>query len=626
MAKSPRTPQTPQQATKPQPAALSQAASKPPPGMKLLTTTQSFVAYIDEMTKRGESTEAILALYRRWLANPPDAQSFLVWYNYGALLQLTGRLDDAIAAYKASLTIAPNFPPPVINWGLCEELKGNVAGAIDLWRENLPHIPDHPPELASLKVTALNHLARASEDLKRYEDSGRYLLQTLQIDPKQPDAIHHWVHLQQLTCHWPIIKPVAGINASQQLLSTSPFAMLALSDEPAQQLLCAREYVHRKFGMKEGQLHRGGSALRTGKGRLRLGYVSGDLCTHAVGLLLPSVLESHDRERVELFAYDYSPEDGTSHRQRLLRAFDHLRSIKGLGDTEAAQLIAHDEIDVLIDLHGLSQGARPGIYAQRPAPKQGHYLGFIGSTGMPWMDFVVVDRYVFPKALESFFPETPLFVDGCFLPLAPADIKPRSFGREDCGLPEDRVVLAAFGNVYKITQATFELWLSILKQAPQTVLWILNDNPVATEHLQHAARQAGVLPDRLIFAGRVPYGEFSARLSNADVFLDAYPYNCGSTARDVIHADLPMVTLSGRTMVSRMGGSVLTAIGATDGIATTPAAYVSKVLERVAAADGLRLKRQALAAARDEAPRLNPHGIALAQSGRGISRAIEGFF
>jgi len=409
-----------------------------------------------------------------------------------------------------------------------------------------------------------------------------------------------------------VLKPIAGVSEGRQLLRTSPFAMLAFTDEPALQLHCAREYFHRKLKEVPSVKHRGGSFLRNGQGCSKIGYVSGDFCNHAVGLLMPSVLESHDRKRVELYLYDFSPEDGTTLRARILTAFDQLRSIKGLNDDQAASLIAEDRIDVLIDMHGLSQGARPAIFAQRPAPQQGQYLGFIGTTGMPWLDFVVVDRYVFTEELTHYFTEKPLYVDGCFLPLTPSDVPERSFTRADCGLPEDKFVLAAFGNIYKITEPMFALWLKMMRQAEHTVLWILNDNRVACASLKDAAVKAGVHPDRLIFQTRMPYSEFSSRLKMADLFLDAYPYNCGSTARDVVQAGLPMVTLSGRTLVSRMGGSVLTAVGATDGIATSFSEYEAKVLAAIA--KGIRKDREPAQSVK----------LALARDwGRGVSRAIE---
>lgn len=574
---------------------------------------RALIRQIDQMAAEGATPEALLRCYEAWLPGANDRLGYMVWFNYGALLQQIGRIEQAVSAYEHATALAPNFAPPIINLGLCEEAMGRPERAVAMWEAGLPHFATSSPELVQLKIAALNHLARVTEDLKDYRAAQRYLGESLGLDPAQPDAIHHWVHLQQRTCQWPVFRPMPGVPESAQLLSTSPFAMLAYSDDPALQLLSAREYLHRKFPAMPAARHRGGSYLKTRQGRLKIGYVSGDFCMHAVGLLMPSVLESHDRTRVELYLYDFSREDGSPLRARLLGCFDHLRSIKRLSDEQAASLIIEDGIDVLIDMHGLSQGARPWIFAQRPAPQQGQYLGFIGSTGMPWLDFVVVDRYVFTEGLAPYFTEQPLFVEGCFLPLTAAEVAVVSRPtRAQCGLPEDGFVLAAFGNSYKITEPMFALWMRVMRSEPHTVLWILDDNPQGTEALRQAAIAAGVAPARLIFQPRVPYGEFCARLRLADLFLDAYPYNCGSTARDIVQAGLPMVTLSGRTMISRMGGSVLTALGLTEGIATSFEQYEQKVLQHIARGT----RRGGRASGADTSARSHNWG-------RGVSFAME---
>jgi predicted O-linked N-acetylglucosamine transferase (SPINDLY family) len=354
--------------------------------------------------------------------------------------------------------------------------------------------------------------------------------------------------------------------------------MLALTDDPVKQLLIAREFGRRKFNYKEEWLCKGRVLKHD---RLRVGYVSGDLCTHAVGLLLPDFLEAHDKSRYELYGYDYSPEDGSVTRAAILNAFDHVRNIKALSDREVAEIIVYDEIDVLIDLHGLSAGARPGIFALHPAPRQGVYLGYMGTTGMPWYDFMLLDRYVLTEAQRPYMTERPMFLEGSFIPLAPNRLPKKAFTRADCGLPEDKVVMAAFGNVYKITEPIFQIWLSVLKEVPNSLLWLIDDNPMASERLLDYAAKQGVKKDRIKLTERMPYGEFSPRLANADVFLDTFPYNCGSTARDVVAAGVPMVTLSGKTIVSRMGGSVLSSQSNHTCITTDYYDYNSAILRQM---------------------------------------------
>jgi predicted O-linked N-acetylglucosamine transferase (SPINDLY family) len=337
-------------------------------------------------------------------------------------------------------------------------------------------------------------------------------------------------------------------------------AMLASQDDPAMQVLTARNFVARKFGnLKVANL--GASRLRSPRERLKIAYLSGDLCTHAVGLLLPDFLESHDRSKVETFGYCWSIEDGSPVRQRLKDSFEHFERIVDLDDATVAARIAAAGIDVLIDLHGLSAGVRPGILALKPAPITATWLGFIGPTAMPWIDYVIGDQFTLTDDLEPYFSERMIRLSGCFLP---GDRK-RQIGkmvtRAECGLPEDAFVFATFNNAYKLNPSMWNCWMRILRQVPKSVLWLVDDNAWATENLRAAALTHGIAPERLILNPRASHADFLGRLPLADLFLDNHPYNAGSTANDALWMGLPILTLSGRCFVSRMGGSLLTAAG-----------------------------------------------------------------
>jgi predicted O-linked N-acetylglucosamine transferase (SPINDLY family) len=312
--------------------------------------------------------------------------------------------------------------------------------------------------------------------------------------------------------------------------------------------------------------------------KLRIGYVSGDLCTHAVGLLLPELLEGHDHSKFDIYGYDFSPEDGTAVRTRLKPCFDHLRPIHTLSDRQVAEQVLADEIDVLIDLHGLSAGARPGIFALHPAPQQGTYLGFIGTTGMPWFDFVVADKHVLPEELTTYFTEKPLYVDGSFIPLTRDETPVREASRAEFGLPQDAFVMAAFGNVYKITPEMFATWMDILKEIPKAVLWLIDDNATTTTNIKAHAAKAGADVERILFTPRASHEEYRVKLKLADVFLDTFPYNCGSTTNDVINAGVPLVTMRGRTLVSRMGASIVGSVDSSGIICSTANEYIAAVV------------------------------------------------
>jgi len=243
-----------------------------------------------------------------------------------------------------------------------------------------------------------------------------------------------------------------------------------------------------------------------------------------------------------------------------------------------AELVLADEIDVLIDLHGLSSGARPGIFALHPAPKQGTYLGFIGTTGMPWFDFVIADRYALPEELTTYFTEKPLYIDGSFIPLTRDDAPLPDATRSAFGLAEDAFVMAAFGNVYKITPEMYATWMTLLKEIPKAILWIIDDNPATTSNLKAHATAANIDLNKIKFTPRTTHIEYKAKLRLADVFLDTFPYNCGSTSNDVINAGVPLVTISGKSLVSRMGGSILKHAKLESTICYASSEYVEKII------------------------------------------------
>jgi predicted O-linked N-acetylglucosamine transferase (SPINDLY family) len=549
--------------------AMKNQEQTPPIGLDTLFTT------CEQLQQAGQAQEA-LNLYQSWLAQSQDANRHMAWFNYGSLQQSTGNPAAAIEAYKECLVLQPSFPQALINLGLTLEKMGKRDEALQQWATLVSKrlLKDGPSP--DMLVLALNHIGRVHEDLKQYELAEEALEQSLALNPKQPGVIQHWVHIRQKACAWPVYKPLPNITQNEMLMATSPLAMLALTDDPVQQLLTAFAFVERTYGFKEEFLSKGREYRHD---RLRIGYVSGDLCVHAVGLLLPELLEGHDKSKFEIYGYDFSPEDGTAHRERLKKAFDHLRPIRALTDRQVAELVLADEIDVLIDLHGLSSGARPGIFALHPAPKQGTYLGFIGTTGMPWFDFVIADRYALPEELTPYFTEKPLYVDGSFIPLTRDDTPVREATRAEFGLPEDAFVMAAFGNVYKITPEMFATWMDILKEIPRAVLWLIDDNPTTTNNLKHQAKTADADLSRILFTPRAAHSEYKAKLTKADVFLDTFPYNCGSTTNDVIQAGIPIVTISGKTIVSRMGGSVLSALNRNDLIANSSEDYLKKIVD-----------------------------------------------
>lgn len=529
----------------------------------------------DQLQTNAEVGKA-MELYETWIQHSTDPNKFVALFNYGSLLQGNGDLQKSEAAYRECIQLNPNLSQAFVNLGLVLERQGRNDEAIEQWSlvvaQGLMKTSADKP----IQIMALNHIGRLYEKLKKYDLAEQALAQSLGLNPKQSGVIQHWVHIRQKACQWPVYKPMSTLTTNDMLMSTSPLAMLSLHDDPVIQLLSAHAFVGRTYGFIEEDLCKGANYRHA---KVRIGYLSGDLCTHAVGLLMADFLEAHDRRRFEIYAYDFSPEDGTAYRGRLKNAFKYFKPVGHLTDRETAELIRNDEIDVLIDMHGLSSGARPGVCALHPAPLQGTYLGFIGTTAMPWLDFVIADRQVLPEELTPYFTEKPLYLEGSFLPFNKCDDNLPAVTRESLQLPKDAFLMAAFGNVYKLNEELLEAWIQILRQSENSVLWLMDDNQFTTDQLKLKINSYGIREGRVVFSARSNYTEYLSRLKLADVFLDSYPYNCGSTTRDVLNCGVPIVTLRGKTMVSRMGASMLTTLGMDELITNNFDEYVQLVVE-----------------------------------------------
>ncbi|MEY3637596.1 MAG: Photosystem assembly protein Ycf3 [Pseudomonadota bacterium] len=530
---------------------------------------------VEALQAQSQLEESSL-LYQNWLAVSQDPMRYVVHYNHASLLQSLGRTDKAEKAYLQAIAGNPSFGHAYINLGLMYEKLGLQDKALAQWNTFASMRFISSTLDTEMLCSALNHIGRVQENKKAYDLAERALRESLEIQPEQPGVVQHWVHIRQKACIWPVYQPLPGLNMAKLIRYTSPLGMLAMTEDPAMQLLTSQNFVHRMYGQNFKPVK---AKKKMAHGRKRVGMVSADFREHAVGFLLPSFMQGVERSSYELYAYDFTKEERTALRQKFKQSFDHFIDISKLSDEQAAQRMADDGIDILIDLHGLSAGARPGIFARRPAPMQGTYLGFIGPTGMPWFDFVIADRDVLPPDLAIYFTEKPVYMDGSFIPLDRQQVPVPLTDRASLGLPEDAFLMAAFGNVYKITPEMFRVWMNLLHRIDKACLCLIDDNPITVQNLKKAVAQADVDPARVIFLPRSDHPTFCSRLRHFDVFLDTYPYNCGSTTSDVVNAGVPLVTRSGRTMVSRMGLSILREIGEVENAVNTFEDYERKVVE-----------------------------------------------
>lgn len=518
------------------------------------------------LAQAGQSAAAA-ELYEAWIAHTVSPLLHVACFNWGTVLGNLNRMAEAEKAYQRALALSPTFHQARVNLGHQLERQGRPDEALAEWKT----VVDHPGVEQELLLHALNNMARVLETLRRYDQAEDCMVRSLQHKPAQGDVIQHYVHLRQKKCAWPVYQPVGEVTLNQLLMGTSVLAMLGQSDDPALQLMVAQRFVHERTPKPPAEpFHKSGPKR---EGKIRIGYLSGDLHMHAVGLLSVELLELHDRERFEVYAFSWSRDDGTPLRARIRAAIDHYVPIGGLDDATAARVIAQHGIDILVDLQGLTSGARPAIVGMRPAPVQVSYLGLPGTCALPGVDWILADRFVMPPELQPYMTEKPIYVPSCYQVSDRKRVAGPTPKRADYGLPEDAFVFCSFNNTFKFTEEVFRSWLRILQQVPNSVLWLLADNDWALANMRREADAHGIDPSRLILAPRVAPPEYLARFQLADLMLDTFPYNAGTTASDALWMGLPMVTYSGRSYISRMAGSLLTAVGLPDLVTFSLADY-----------------------------------------------------
>ena len=336
-----------------------------------------------------------------------------------------------------------------------------------------------------------------------------------------------------------------------------PFALISIESTPRQQ----RRLAERRVAGLTGQIVPLPAPGPRRPGRIRVGYLSADFYHHATAVLMTELLERRDSARFETFLYSHSKDDDTDTARRVRAACEHYVDVRGLGNCAVANRIREDGIDILIDLKGHTRDSRMELMAYRPAPVQAAYLGYPGTTGAPFIDYMIGDRVTTPLSHAAHYTEHIAQLEGCYQPNDAARPLPPCPPRAALGLPEDAVVLCCFNQTYKLSPNMLDLWARILAGAPRTVLWMLAWNPHAKENLLRELAARGVAPERVFFADKLDLASHLARLRAADLFLDTWPCNAHTTASEALWAGVPVLTVPGETFASRVAASLVTACG-----------------------------------------------------------------
>ena len=584
-------------------------------------------AYINlgvALQHQGKLDDAV-AVFRQAVGhNPKHADAY---FNLGAVLRVQGHVDEAAAAYKRVIALDPSHAAARNNLALILSEAGELSAADDLLRQAVRRWPDYAEghnNLGALlldqgrpqeALDALQAALRLKPDYpEAYLNTGNALRElgslgeaiaayrrAIELRPTYAEALAQLVYHRARACDWSDAAAEAALLSAvrQSAARIPPFMLMATAATAADQLLCACKWVEH-FAVPEQQVFQHHAAPRAG--RLRIGYLSSDFYDHATAYLIAELIERHDRDRFEIHGYSYGPDQGGGMRARLVSAFDRFTDIDALAHRDAAARIRADDIDILIDLKGHTHRARPKILAFRPAPVQVNYLGYPGTMGAPFIDYIVVDNFIVPRDRQMLFVEKLAYLPDCYQPNDTRREIAAALSRAECGLPAQGFVFCAFNNSFKITPDFFAIWMRLLQQVQGSVLWLLESNALVRRNLTAAAVTEGVDPGRLVFAPILPHGQHLARHRHAELFLDTLPCNAHTTASDALWAGLPVLTCAGETFAGRVAGSIVHAAGLSELVTNSPRDY--EALALALARDPARLNdiRSCLGVGRENLP------------------------
>lgn len=526
--------------------------------------------------------------------------------NLGIIWASLMRSERAVEAFRRALELAPDDA----------EIWNNLGAAYcytNRWPEAIPcllkAIELHPGDYDD----AIHMLAGALLSSDRNEEALSCFTVLAEANPDNAECLGALIYLALRMVHWGVL--AEGLARLKRLVSAidnsevRPFHALSMPGISGGEL--------RKFAESHVAAETGAAAPKNGPlcahyraidsrvvPRIRIGYVSYDFRDHPVGHVLPRIIELHDRSSFEVLGYSLSPDDGSAIRQRLVQAFDSFTDISGLGIKSGAEKIAGDQIDILIDLQGLTTGSRIAMLAMRPAPIQVNWLGYAGTMGDARLaDYVLGDPVVTPFEHQAFFSEKIVQLPHCYLPMDSTMAVPLPPSRSEAGLPADVFVFCSMNNCFKFNPEVFDVWCDALRAVPGSVLWLSQPTELAAANLRAEALARGVAPERIVFAGRVATRpEHLARLQLADLALDPWPYNSHSSGIDVLWAGVPMLTLLGDSFAGRVGASLLHAVDLRECIAGSPAEYRSLCIHLGRQPERLGQLRRRLIEGRASAP------------------------
>ena len=502
-------------------------------------------------------------------ANPPFAP---LHYLQGAVLQAAGRKDDALRAFDAALERQPAYVEVLLNSGALLRSMFRHREALERFNHILAFEPDHTGALANCGILL--------SEFRQSETAIRMFERLTTIAPDYDYGLGLLFYEQMHICDWRSFdmlteQIVQGVRAGKRVCKS--LALMSASDQAADHLQAARIFARHHCPSAATPMWAGEKYRHT---RIRLAYVSPDLREHPVGHLMAGIFERHDHTQFETIAISLGIDDQSRLRSRIRASFDHFIDASTLLPEQIARLMRDMEVDIAVDLGGYTSDTKTAIFAHRPAPVQVNYLGYPGSMGTPYHDVIIADRHVIPPTSQQHYSERVVYLPDSYLPIDNGiRIAEQSPTRQDCGLPDGAFVFCAFSHDYKISPPVFAVWMDLLAQVPDSVLWLATRNEAARRNLRLQAQARDIAPERLVFAERLPRVEdHLARYRQADLFLDTHPYNAHTTAADALMAGLPVLTYEGSAFPSRVAASLLRSAGLADMVMASLADYAARAL------------------------------------------------
>jgi predicted O-linked N-acetylglucosamine transferase (SPINDLY family) len=491
---------------------------------------------------------------------------------------------------REALQIAPSMGPAHAMLGHAHRARGQFTEAFQAYlrAEALePGSREHP-----------YHAGMMLDELGRLDDAQAAFARSLQLNANNGAALSQRIFTLRQLCQWDELEGLAArlrVAVADGMPDITPFSFLAEDAAAAEQRRCAETFasaIDKEMAPLRRQLAFS-HPMPAAKTPIRVGFVSNGFGEHATGLLMVAMIEALAESELELHLYATAPSDGGAIRRRL-EAACHVDDVSGLGHGSLAERIHADRIELLVDLTVYSSGSNAKLFALRPAPLQVNWLGYPGTSGAPWMDYLVADAVVAPAALRPAISEKLVTLPRCFQPNDPTRKIPPPPSREACGLPAQGTVFACFNAAYKINPPSFNRFLSILEQTPGSVLWLLSGPEQADRRLRERAAHAGIAAERLIFMAKLPHLDYLARYAHVDLFLDTLPYNAHTTASDALWAGCPLLTLAGDTFAGRVAASLLQHAGLPELVTDDEDSFVALAVSLGSHHEALQLLRHHL--------------------------------